>query len=159
RTVRSFAAEETETRRYGLSIDRAFDLARRRSIVTGGFMGTAAFCAYSAAAVVLWYGGRMVIDGRLSTGGLASFLMYSLLVAFAIGAWGDLWAEFMKAAGAAERIFELRDRVADMPTAGGTVLPLVRGQIEMRGVSFAYPTRLDLPVLRDLDLVIHPGEV
>jgi ATP-binding cassette subfamily B protein len=159
RTVRSFAAEPAEAARYGREIDHSFDLARRRAFVAGGFMGVAAFAAYSAGAIVLWYGGRMVIAGRLSAGELASFLMYTLLVAFAIGAWGDLWAEFMRAAGAAERVFDLTDRRPEMPTAGGATLGTVRGEVELRRVSFAYPARPDLQVLKDVDLVIHPGEV
>jgi ATP-binding cassette subfamily B protein len=91
RTVRSFAAENAEARRYGAAIQRSFQLAKRRAFIAGGFMGIAAFAAYTSGAVVLWFGGRLVIEGKLTGGQLASFLMYTLLVAFAIGAWGDLW--------------------------------------------------------------------
>jgi ATP-binding cassette subfamily B protein len=125
RTVRSFAAEEVEARRYGATIQRSFQLAKRRAFIAGGFMGIAAFAAYSAAAVVLWYGGRLVIDGKLSGGELASFLMY---------------------------------RVPQIPVSGGTVPASVKGEIELREVSFAYPARPDVPVLKRLDLRIHPGE-
>jgi ATP-binding cassette subfamily B protein len=159
RTVRSFAAEPAEVARYGRAIDHSFELARQRARIAGSFMGLAAFAAYSAAAVVLWYGGRMVIAGQLSAGSLASFLMYSLLVAFAIGAWGDLWSEFMRAAGAAERVFELSDRAAAMPVEGGLELPSVHGDVELRGVTFAYPARADVVVIKDMNLHIHPGEV
>src|SRR6185312_13293826 len=107
RTVRSFVAEETESRRFSAAIQHSFDLAKQRAKIAGTFMGVAAFAIYSAGAAVLWYGGRMVIANRLTAGELASFLMYSLLVAFAIASWGDLFAEFMRAAGASERIFEL----------------------------------------------------
>jgi ATP-binding cassette subfamily B protein len=159
RTVRSFAAEETSALRYDATIDYSFDLARSRARVAGTFMGVAAFAAYSSAAVVLWYGERMVQAGTLTSGKLASFLMYTLLVAFAIGAWGDLWSEFMRAAGAAERVFDLLDRQPDMKTAGGETLTAMRGEVQLKHVTFAYPTRADVPVLKELDLTIHPGEV
>jgi ABC transporter fused permease/ATP-binding protein len=159
RTVRAFAAERNEAERYGGAIERAFALARSRIVASATFMGAASFAGYGAFAVVLWYGGRLVLDGRMSAGALTSFLMYTLLVAFSFGAIGELWADFMRASGAAERVFDLIDRRPAMPLTGGAVPPAVRGRIELHGVEFAYPARRDAPVLRGIDLTIEPGEI
>src|SRR3712207_8507205 len=48
------------------------------------------FFTFGAAALVLWSGGRMVLSGEMSIGGLTSFLIYTLLVAFSLGALSDL---------------------------------------------------------------------
>jgi ATP-binding cassette subfamily B protein len=82
-----------------------------------------------------------------------------MFVAFSLGALGDLWADFMRAAGAAERIFEILDRVATITNEGGEQPASVEGRIELSHVDFSYPARPDAPVLQDLDLVIAPGEV
>ncbi|MFO0760029.1 MAG: ABC transporter transmembrane domain-containing protein [Byssovorax sp.] len=159
RTVRAFAAEPSEVGRYGARIDQSFQLSRTRVITASTFMGVASFAAYGAAALVLWYGGHLVIAGKLSAGGLTSFLVYTLLVAFSLGGLSDLWADFMKASGAAERIFELVDRAPKIPSAGGEIPASIQGKIEFSHVRFSYPTRKDAPVLRGVDLTIAPGEV
>jgi ATP-binding cassette subfamily B protein len=159
RTVRSFAAERHEVERYRSSLDDAFSLARRRIRQSATFMGTAFFSAAVAASVVLWYGGRLVVDERLSVGGLTSFLIYSLMVGSALGALTDLWADFMRASGAAERVFELIDRRPAIPPSGGERLPSHQGRVEFQQVRFAYPARPDVPVLQGVDLTLAPGEV
>ncbi|HET9450165.1 MAG TPA: ABC transporter transmembrane domain-containing protein, partial [Aggregicoccus sp.] len=159
RTVRSFAAEPAEVRRYSARVEHAFALARRRARQSATFMGAASFAGYAAAAVVLWYGGRLVVDGRLSVGGLTSFLVYSLLVAFSLGALADLWADFMRASGAAERVFELMDRAPAIPAAGGERPARVEGRVQFESVRFAYPSRAGAPVLQDVSLSLAPGEV
>ena len=158
RTVRSFAAEEQEAARYGRAVERSFEVARTRAKVAGAFFGGMSFAAYAAAAVVLWYGGRLVLGGEMSVGQLTSFLMYSLLVAFSLGALGELWTDFMRASGASERIFELIDRTPEIPARGGTILPAVAGEVRLERVSFNYPSRPDVEVLREIDLLIRPGE-
>jgi ATP-binding cassette subfamily B protein len=147
RTVRSFAAEKSEVERYRKAVDNAFELTRKRIRQSSLFMAGASFGGYAAAAVVLWYGGRQVLDGRLTVGGLASFLIYSLVVAFSLGAIADLWAEFMRASGAAERVFELLDREPAIPATGGARPPVVQGRVEFRDVRFSYPARPDVPVV------------
>jgi ATP-binding cassette subfamily B protein len=159
RTVRSFAAEEKESRRYGGAIQRSFALARRRAFASGTFLACAATAAFAAAAVVLWYGGRLVLRGELTPGGLASFLVYTLFVAMSLGGIADLWANVLSALGATDRIFELRDRIPRMPVSGGAALDRVEGRIALAGVRFAYPSRPELPVLHGLDLSIRAGEI
>jgi len=159
RTVRSFAAEKAESARYAAAIERSFQLAKKRTVMTGIVMGVAMIAALGAAALVMWYGGRLVWAGAMSVGALTSFLVYTMFVAVSLGALGDLWADFMRAAGAAERIFEVIDRVPAIPREGGETPARVEGKIEIDRVSFAYPSRPDALVLRDLDLRIEPGQV
>jgi len=158
RTVRSFAAEPHEVERYGHAVDRAFTLARKRTLQSSIFMGAVSIAGYGGIAAVLWYGGRLVVDGHLSVGALTSFLIYTMLVAFSFSAMAELWADFMRASGAADRVFELLDRKPAIPS-GGERLPEVRGHVEFRDVHFAYPTRPDVSVLQGLNLELRPGEV
>ena len=159
RTVRSFAAESIERERYGAAVDQSYSIARNRVVSTGVFMGVASFFAYAAVAMVLWYGGRLVLTGRLSVGGLTSFLVYTIMVAFSMGSLSELWADLMKAAGAAERVFALLDRAPTMPVVGGMQLDAIEGNLSFEAVEFAYPARRDAKVLHGLDLEIRAGEV
>jgi ATP-binding cassette subfamily B protein len=159
RTVRAFTAEPSEVRRYEAAVGRSFDLARTRAQVGAAFMGAVSFAGYAALAVVLWWGGVLVARGAISPGGLTQFLIYSLLVAFSLGGLSDVWADFMKASGSAERIFELIDRKPAIPPGKGADIAEIEGRIDFEGVTFAYPTRPDAPVLRGVDLAVRPGEV
>ncbi|MFP2961592.1 ABC transporter ATP-binding protein [Myxococcus sp. 1LA] len=158
RTVRSFAAERHEVERYSVAVERSFTLAKKRVIQSSVFMGVASIAGYGSIAAVLWFGGRLVVDGGLSVGELTSFLIYTMLVAFSFSGIAELWADFMRASGAAERVFELLDREPAIG-AGGDQLTDLRGHVQFRGVHFAYPTRPDVPVLQGLDLELRPGEV
>jgi ABC transporter fused permease/ATP-binding protein len=158
RTVRSFAVEQAEAVRYASAVDRAFQIARRRVTIGGAFIGVASFGAFVAITAVLWYGGRLVLSGAMSIGALTSFFIYSLVVGFSLAAVSDVWADFMKASGAAARIFEILDRSPSM-TAGGKRPADAQGAVKLVDISFSYPSRPDVKVLSHVNLVLEPGEV
>ena len=159
RTVRSFAREDHETARFGERVQEVFRLGRRLAAAYGAFQGAAGFAGYAALALVLWYGGTLVMAGALSVGDLTAFLLYTLYLAFALGGISGLYGDFSRAVGAGERVFELLDRKPDMPAGGGRTLGSVVGKVALEHVDFTYPTRPDAPVLRGLDLVLEPGKV
>ncbi len=159
RMVRSFGQEAAEVDRYGHAIDEAYRVTRRRISTVAIFSGVASVVGFGAVAAVLWYGGRLVVTDRMSVGELTSFILYTLIVAFSIGAMGGLWSDFMRAVGAATRVFELIDREPEIPLTGGRTLDRLQGRVELRQVTFAYPSRPDIAVLKAIDLVLAPGEV
>ena len=159
RTVRAFVAEQKESERYAGAVGKALALARRRIFAGGQFMAIASTATFAAAALVIWYGGRLVLRHQMDMGQLTSFLIYTLIVAMALGGLAELWADFMRAAGAAERVFELLDRVPAIPAAGGEQPAHVKGEARLVGVGFAYPTRPEVKVLDGIDLTIAAGEV
>jgi ATP-binding cassette subfamily B protein len=159
RTVRAFVAEPKEVERYAGAVGKSLALARRRIFASAKFMAIASFASYAAAALVFWYGGRLVLRGEILPGQLVEFLIYTLIVAMALGGLADLWADFMRAVGAAERVFELLDRAPAIPPQGGTKPAHTLGKVELQGVRFSYPTRPDVTVLEGVDLTIAAGEV
>ena len=159
RTVRSFAREAQEEARYAEAVDRSFRLAARRALALGVFHGLAGFAGFGAIALVVWYGGHLVMDGAMSMGDLTAFLLYTLMVAVSLGALAGLWGDFMRAAGSSQRVFALLDLEAPLESSGGEVLERVEGHVRFDGVGFAYPSRPDVTVLSDLDLELRPGQV
>ncbi|MFZ5477097.1 MAG: ABC transporter ATP-binding protein [Myxococcota bacterium] len=159
RTVRSFAREEGEVERYASRVDRAFDMGRKLALAYGSFQGAGGFAAYAAIALVLWYGGTLVIAGTMSIGDLTAFMLYTLFLAFSLGALSGLYGDFNRALGASERVFELMDRVPGVVNEAGRRLERVEGRVRLEGVDFAYPTRPEAPVLRGVDLELEPGRI
>ncbi|MBL8917889.1 MAG: ATP-binding cassette domain-containing protein [Myxococcaceae bacterium] len=159
RTVRSFAAEKLEVARYGKAIDGSLKLAFRRILLSSSFFGFASFLAFSSGAAVFWYGARMVAHGELTAGALLTFLMQTMQLAFGLSALAELWTDVQRAAGAAERVFELLHRTPAIPSSGGATLPAVKGAVTFSHVHFAYPARADVKVLEDFNLSLEPGEI
>jgi ATP-binding cassette subfamily B protein len=158
RTVRAFAREDQEIGRYGQAVDASLTLARKRASAAAVFQGAVGFAGYAAVAAVLWYGGLLVLDGQMQVGDLTAFILYTLTVAFAFGAVSDLWGDFMRAAGASERVFELLDRRSTL--VPGQLRPTqLAGAVALESVTFSYPSRPDVAVLRGLDLLLSPGQV
>jgi ABC transporter fused permease/ATP-binding protein len=158
RTVRSFDREAMESTRYTQAVEKSFDLARQRARVGAIFTGFVGILGYGAIAAVLWYGGVLLLEGRLSFGELTSFLLYTFTVAFSIAALGGLWSDFARAAGASQRVFELIDG-APAKDSSSERLAAPKGLIRFDSVHFAYPTRPESMILDGFDLVLNPGQV
>ncbi|GMV41038.1 MAG: ABC transporter ATP-binding protein [Myxococcales bacterium] len=159
-TVQTFRAEEREARRYASFVDRAFDAIQSIAWARGALIAGAQLGAYLAIIVILWIGGLKVLDGTLGAGELASFLLYTLMVTAALVSLAEVWGNLQRAAGATGRIFELLDEdptIVDAPDA--RPLPRVEGRVRFDGVSFTYPSRPSVTVLRDVSFEAHPGQV
>jgi len=159
-TVQAFVREDHEARRYRGGIERAFgktlEMVRWRS----WFFATAMTAGYIGVALVIWLGGRALINHELTAGDLTSFFLYTFLVAGALADLAGLWGSLQRAAGATDRLFAVIDTVPEIRDPETCVpLPAGQGAIKLEGVTFAYPARKGQPVLTNVDLDIKPGEV
>jgi ATP-binding cassette subfamily B protein len=159
RTVRSFAREQTHAAHYDARIDRVYAAGRRMALIYGAFQGWTGFLGYAGLAGILWYGGRLVLQGALSVGTLTSFLVYTLALAFSMAGLSSLFGDFQRALGASERVFELLERAPLLPPRGGERPARCDGHMRLEGIAFAYPTRPDAQVLHGIDLELAPGKV
>jgi ABC-type multidrug transport system fused ATPase/permease subunit len=75
RTVRAFAAERAEGKRYTKAVWDAYTVVWKRILTSATFMTVSTFAAFSALALVLWYGGLLVEQDKMTPGGLTSFLI------------------------------------------------------------------------------------
>ena len=138
RTVRTFNRESKESESYSSKVEDAFVLSKRRSKIVAIFMGASSFTGYASIAVVLWYGGHLVLEGSMSIGELISFILYTLIVSGAL-AGASLYSSFMSAAGASERVFELMDRVTSIARGQGQTITDPKGSLTFQEVSLPTP--------------------
>lgn len=158
REVKSFVRETYEISRYNQAIDIAFRAAVKLLTARSVFGPIIAFFAFAGLALILWFGGREVLDGRLSAGELISFLIYGMTVAASFAGVISVYSQFQEALGATKRVFEILDTKPDVRDAPDAVqVEAVEGAIALRDVSFAYDD--DQAVLRDIDLNIAAGEI
>ncbi|MCB9459461.1 MAG: ABC transporter ATP-binding protein [Anaerolineaceae bacterium] len=158
REVKSFAREPYEKKRYSNAIMEAFDATVKLLRIRSVFGPFVAFMGFSGLSLVLWFGGREVLDGRLTGGALISFLIYGLTVAANFASLVRLYATFQEALGATKRVFYLLDALPGVQDAPDAIkLQDVQGRISLDDISFAYDE--DFEVLRGVALDIAPGEI
>ncbi|MGH0168731.1 UNVERIFIED_CONTAM: hypothetical protein FKN15_055306 [Acipenser sinensis] len=107
---------------------------------------------------ILYYGGMLVTSGDMSSGDLVSFILYELQFSSAVEVLFSYYPHVKKAIGASEKIFEYMDREPEM-TAGTLAPETLRGRVEFKNVSFAYPRRPDTTVLKSVSFELRPGEI
>ena len=158
RTVMSFAREEYEIDRFGHKVVTLFKAAMQRTRVYATLGPLISLLMYGSLALVLWFGGREVLAGRLTAGQLVAFLLYAAMLTGPLGGLASLYGQVQTALGAAERVFELldtRSKIVEDPQA--EPLPSIVGYVAFNGVSFEYDPRQ--PVLRNITLEARPGQV
>jgi len=158
RVVKSFVQAQREERRFKAHVQVAMTLALRRAAVLAVFIPVITFFTSAAAAAVLWYGGRQVIEGIVTPGDLFAFVLFAGILIGPFGSAARVFAQIKEAQGAMQRVFEILDtrpEVADVPMA--TDLPPVHGRIQANGVSFAYDVRYS--VLSDISFDAAAGEM
>ena len=160
RVVQAYNQEVREAERFAAAVERSFATARRRIWLRSVMTSVVIFLAFGALTVLMWRGAVAVADGRISGGTITQFVLTGAIVAGAFGALSEVYADLVRAAGAASRLAELLDEQPAIATpARALALPNPpRGQLSFDNVTFRYPSRPDMPALVDFSLTIEPGE-
>ena len=160
RTVQAFTHEEVDRWRFAETVEHALDVSisriRARAILTALVI----MLVFSAVGLILWLGGRAVIAGEMSPGELSAFVFYSILVAGSVGAFSEVVADLQRAAGAAERLFELlaTEPMIAPPSAPVSLPSPTEGAVRFTDLTFHYPAQKEIAALSDFNLAVAPGE-
>ncbi len=134
-------------------INKGFD-AKKTAIQAGQVI---AFIQKIAAAIVLWFGVREVLQGNLSAGELVAFNMLSGHVAQPILRLAQVWQEFQHTLIALRRIGDILDEPQEAGAEGLASVPKLDGAIEFKAVRFKYDP-LSPEVLTGLSFKANAGE-
>ena len=158
RVVKSFVQTQREETRFAIQVEQTLAFTMQKAGVMAVFIPVISLLTFSAAAAVLWYGGRQVIDGSVSPGDLFAFVLFAGILIGPFSSAARVFAQIREAQGATQRVFEILDtqaEVSDSPTA--TTLSPVSGHIRADHIGFAYDPRR--PVLTDVSFEAKPGEL
>ncbi len=147
--------KDTAARFEGLN-EAYLQAAFRQIHIFGLFMPFIELMHSAAVALMIWFGGREIIQDRMSLGTLIAFLSYVRLCFQPLRELSQKYSIVQSALASAERIFELLDTQRSTPDGTGLTLPQVRGALTFDRVSFAYDS--ERPVLRNISFHIEPGE-
>ena len=99
RTVRSFAKEGREDERHSADVHESYKVGATKAVAYGAFGGVVGTIAQYAIALVLWYGGTLVLSGELAASDLISFLLYTVSIAATLGGLAQVFFSLMNAVG------------------------------------------------------------
>jgi ATP-binding cassette subfamily B protein len=176
--VKAFGNETHETKRYAAGLEGYLAIVLQSARLRAGLISFIIVGIFGSIVLVMWYGARLMQTGVLTHGELTRFVLSTIFVGGAVSSFAEIFAQIQKTLGATQRVREL---LAEEPEAGLQTLntqlsivptaprssrqasnlnspPRLRGSVQFERVSFRYPSRADLPVLRDLSLEARPGE-
>jgi ATP-binding cassette subfamily B protein len=155
--VKAFTNEVFEIRRYGNSLNEVVNVAIRTARFRGLFISFIIFALFGGIVAVGWYGAFLVQAKEITVGELFSFVIYTSFIGGSIAGLGDIYTQLQRSIGASERLLEILNEEDENEEKNPEPLKL-KGKIQFDEVSFAYPTRKDFQVLKNLNFTIEPGE-
>lgn len=158
-TVKAFANEFFENMRYSEKTNEIVGISLKGAKWRGAFASFIIFALFGSIVGVIWYGVILVNQNGLSVGDLFTFILYSVFVGASMGGIADLYSQLQKAIGATENLMEILDETPeDISDIQLTSLKRVNGNVSFDNVSFAYPSRSDIQVLKSVSFSANSGE-
>lgn len=158
--VKAFANEHFEINRYRHRTNEVAQLGMKGGKYRGAFSSFIILGMFGAIVAVIWRGVNLIGAGELATGELFSFVIYSAFIGGSIGGLANVYANLQKAIGATEDLMTIFDEETEDIQEIEEIASKDRleGDIELTGLSFAYPSRPDSQVLDQVSFKVKAGE-
>lgn len=154
RVVRSFGLERAEARAFDVVnaeyLDRSLALARLR----GSLFPVMGALSSIGVLVVFWYGGRLITVGDISKGDFVSFWLALLRLTWPLMAIGFVAGIVQRGRAGYARLADIYNAKPDLVSGPLSAPEVVRGEVEVRGLSFGYGEE---PVLQDVSFHVKAG--
>ncbi|XP_042911163.2 ATP-dependent translocase ABCB1 [Parasteatoda tepidariorum] len=166
RTVSAFGGEIKEIQRYENHLIPAMQKGIKRGLWTAIGSSMNWFSIFGGYALAFWYGVQLIIEGYGQEnpeydGGVVITIFFSVLTAsMFFGQTAPYFEAFALARGAAAKIFNIIERkpIIDSSSEEGLKPDYMNGVISLNNVTFSYPARKDVTVLKDMTLEVASGE-
>lgn len=159
KTVQSYTQEHNERLAFSQHVEAAFNVARSRIRQRALLIAAVITLIFSGIVSMIWVGGNDVINGVMTGGELGAFVFYAIIVGGSLATISEVIGEVQRAAGAAERLFELLQVQGQIqPPTNVNQADAYAASIEFQHTTFHYPSRPQHPALNECDLKIAEGQ-
>ncbi|KAJ3095022.1 ATP-binding cassette, sub-B (MDR TAP), member 4, partial [Phlyctochytrium bullatum] len=162
RTVVAFGGEGREIQRYKVKLEDGEKHGIKASMSNGVSLGLVMMTIFLCYALGFWYGGTLIGFGPndMSAGDVLNVFFSIIIGAFSLGQAGPNIQAMSQAIGAAGKIFSTLDRHSpiDAFSDEGEKPSTIEGGIQFTNIDFHYPSRPDVPILKNFSLTVRPGQ-
>ncbi|KAL3624170.1 ABC transporter B member 19 [Castilleja foliolosa] len=160
RTVAAFNAQEKIISLFSHELRLPQRRSLRRSQSSGFLFGLSQLALYGSEALILWYGAHLVSKGLSTFSKVIKVFVVLVITANSVAETVSLAPEIIRGGEAVGSVFSILDRSTRIDPDDTEADPVesIRGEIELRHVDFAYPSRPDVMVFKDFNLRIRAGQ-
>jgi len=160
RVVKSFVRESHEKEKFSRSNAELRDSTLSAMNIVIFTMPLMFLAMNLTTMAIVWFGGRQIIAGDMTTGTLTAFVNYVVQILISLVMVSIIILNSSRALASAKRINEILSTEIDLTDSGAMKkdAKVERGKIEFRNVYFKYYKNNEKWVLEDINLVINPGE-
>ncbi|CAD5165264.1 unnamed protein product [Musa acuminata subsp. malaccensis] len=132
----------------------------RRSQTSGILYGISQLSLYASEALILWYGAHLVRTGASTFSKVIKVFVVLVVTANSVAETVSLAPEIVRGGESIRSVFAILNRGTRIDPDDPEAEPVdsVRGEIELRHVEFAYPSRPDVTIFKDFNLRIRAGQ-
>ena len=157
--VKAFANEFFEIIRYRKQVIEVRDKTMRIVKWRGLFFSFVIFFMFGSIVFIIWQGKLMVDTGDMSNKSFISFILYTIFVGGAISNLPDLYAKVQKAIGSTQSLMAILDgEKEDLALTPIEASLNLKGNVNLKNISFSYETRDDVEVLKGMSLDVEAGQ-
>lgn len=150
--VKSFTNEVFMLNKYKKAINTIKALQIRSGLWRGVFASFIIFCLFGAIVFIIWQGLLMTqgSNPELAEKDFFSFIMFTIMMGASLGSIADMYSNIAKAVGASEQLMKIIETENESDLNIGTAKPDISGRVAFNNVSFHYPQREDVQVLKSI---------
>ncbi|KAK4741817.1 hypothetical protein SAY87_025405 [Trapa incisa] len=159
RTVASFTGEEQAISNYNKFLVHAYRSGVYEGVASGLGLGTFYFIVFCSYGLAVWFGGEMIIEKGYTGGDVFNVVVAILTGSLSLGEASPCLSAFGAGRAAAYKMFETIERMPEIDSydTRGKMLDDIRGDVELRDISFSYPARPDEQIFNGFSLFIPSG--
>ncbi|MCH2230775.1 MAG: ATP-binding cassette domain-containing protein [Crocinitomicaceae bacterium] len=158
--VKSFTNEVFMLGKYVKSVNNIRALNVKSGLWRGVFISFLIFCMSGAIVIVVWQG-LLMTQGptpELSRGDFFTCMLMTIMMGMSFGSIPDMYATIQKAIGATENLMNIIDTDNEKDTLTGKSKPVINGNVSFNAVTFSYPQRKDVEVLKGLEFNVTQNQ-
>jgi len=156
--VKAFTNEAYETRRYGVINKAVAAIGMEAAKYRAGFVSFIIFAMFGTIVFIVYAGLSEVAANHIQMGGLIQFFILTIFIGSSLAGLSESYTVLQKTIGASERVNEILGEDSETKVADEDLTEPIKGTVEFKNVSFAYPSRKDIQLFNSLSFKVDSGQ-